>query len=182
MIQHTRLPALTDEFKRRARNSGHNTTALGLSWDFSFPTVFFLNPNNVKLENVGSSDNEIGNRSNLALGGPLGFEIIGLNRWDLWGEIGAAVSDEAGGAVLNSGRPVHHLVGGVAHGRIPRVLQREEEGNYVVLEARDLEVLKKWGLKPFLSSGIWRDGILLKTKRKRYWPVLSRIAVQLSSI
>ena len=115
VMEHTQLPVLADEFKRSARNSGHNTAAPGFRGELGFSDVFFLNPNHVHLKNVGCGDNEVGKGSGLALGGPLRLEIVGLNRWNLGRGIGAAVSDEAGGAVLDAGGPMHHLVGGVAH-------------------------------------------------------------------
>lgn len=126
IIKHTQLPVLTDEFKGSARNSGHNTTTLGFSGGSGFSAVVFLNPNHVYLKNVGCGDNEVGKGSDLALGGPLRLEIIGLNWCDLGREIGAAVGDEAGGAVLDSGGPVHHLVGCVTHGRMTKVCREKD--------------------------------------------------------
>ena len=75
-----------------------------------------MNSHNVDFKNISGGDDEVRHRTNFAArGGPVGVEVVGLNRRDSRDEVGAGVSDEAGSAVLNPGGPVHHLVGREAH-------------------------------------------------------------------
>lgn len=105
---------MANELECCTRDAVHEATAFG----FGGIAGVFLNPNYIELENVASGDNEIRNWADASaprrpIGG--GIKIIGLHRRDLRGEVCAAMRDEAGGTVFDAGRPVHHLVGCVAH-------------------------------------------------------------------
>lgn len=80
------------------------------------PGVVLLNPQDVYLEHIASGYDEVGDGTNPPLGGELGVEIVRRNRRDRGGNgIGGGVSDESRRAVLDPGRPMHHLKGSVAH-------------------------------------------------------------------
>lgn len=75
-----------------------------------------MNSHNVDFQHIAGGDDEVGYRTDFAAGGGVvGVEVVGLNGRDARDEVGAGVSDEAGGAVLDAGRPVHHLVRREAH-------------------------------------------------------------------
>lgn len=106
-----------------------------------------LGPDGVHLQHVGGRHDEVGGGAE-APGPPRRGRGVGValgprGRRPLRGRgegggVGGAVGDEAGGAVLDARRPVHHLVRRVAHlgggggalGRLPRRLARVLERGF----------------------------------------------------
>lgn len=82
--------------------------------------VVLLEADDVEFEDIGGGEDEVGERAEVAgwLWGPHGGVevVVGLDGRDAWGEVGAGVGEEPGGAVVDSGGPLHHLVCRETHG------------------------------------------------------------------
>lgn len=114
---------MTDEFERSSGDAVHETAAFGLSRSSRPPGgVLLLDSDDVDFEDIRGGDDEVGDGADFAArGGPIGVEVVGLNLRDSRDEVGSRMRDEAGGAILDARRPVHHLVRGVAHRRRRRM-------------------------------------------------------------
>lgn len=65
--------------------------------------------------------------------GPVGVEVVGgLDRRDAGSGVGAGMGDEAGTAILDPGRPMHHFVGREAHLFSRETTKVEEERGRVL--------------------------------------------------
>ncbi|GMP24207.1 hypothetical protein CsSME_00001552 [Camellia sinensis var. sinensis] len=123
-------PVMANEFERSPRCTGQNAATLGFRGSSGVSAAaFFLNPNYVNLQNVSGGDDEVGNWANGLGLGPVGVEIVGLNGRNLGAKVGATMSDESGGAVLDARGRVHHLVGCETHTYRDRDRDRDRERN-----------------------------------------------------
>lgn len=105
---------VADEFERCAGEPTHDTTAAGFCRRPGSSAVFVLKSDDINLENVTSSNDKVGDGSDSLPRRPFRFNVVVLDRRDFWRRV-STVCDESGSAVLDSGRPVHHLERRVAH-------------------------------------------------------------------
>jgi hypothetical protein len=112
------LPVMGNEFEGGPREAIHEATALGFGGGPGVSAALFLESNDVELEDVSGSDDEVGDGTNVAAVGPVGVDVIGLDGIYSGDEVGARVGDETRRAVLYPRRPQHHLVGCKAHLRL----------------------------------------------------------------
>ena len=140
---------MTNEFQRGAGEAIHEAAAHRFDWSPGGGVPggggrsFFLDSNNVELEDIGGGDDEVRDWAQVvAARRPVGVEAVGGgDRRDARSEVGARLGDEAGTAGLDSGWIVHHLVGGVAHLWETRVFGRENDDVEELEEERVQRVL-----------------------------------------
>lgn len=107
-----------NQLKRGAGDSIHDATTLGFRGRPRLSAALLLHSNDVQLEDISGSDDEVGDRTDAAAVRPVGLKIIVLDSRDSGDEIGAGVGDEPRRAVIDPGRPLHHLVCREAHLRL----------------------------------------------------------------
>lgn len=112
------LPVMGNEFEGCPGEAIHEATALGFGGGPGVSAALFLESNDVELEDVSGSDDEVGDGANVTAVGPFGVNVISLDGIYSWDEVGARVGDETRRAVLDPRRPLHHLVGRKAHLRL----------------------------------------------------------------
>lgn len=103
---------MTNELKRGTRDTIQGTRICR-----GFRRIM-LKTNHINFENIGGSDYEIGNGTKVVgLRDPIRVKVVvGLKRRDTRCEIRAGVGEKTGGAVVDAGWPLHHLVCGETHG------------------------------------------------------------------
>lgn len=107
-----------NQLERGPRDSIHDAAALGFRGRPGLSVALFLHPDHVQLEDVSGSDDKVWDRPDVAAVGPVGLKVIGLVRKGSADGICAGVGDEPRRAVIDPGRPLHHLECREAHLRL----------------------------------------------------------------
>lgn len=107
---------MANKLKGNARHPIYDTTTTGLATAGGILSgTLLLNPNYVDFKNIPCCDNKVRDRANATTSRVLGVKVFGGQERDLGLEVASGVRDEAGSAILDARRPVHHLIRREAH-------------------------------------------------------------------
>ncbi|KAH1119516.1 hypothetical protein GYH30_048054 [Glycine max] len=102
-------PVVAHEFEGGLDDAVEEGTAAGV--DGGLGRLVLLEADNIDFED---GDNEVGEGADVVAraGGPLGVDVVGLEK----DEVRAGVGEEPGGAIVDVGGALHHLVRRKTHG------------------------------------------------------------------